>query len=153
MSRIHVFLVCDPKPGSIFVSSTRFLWIWRAGVTHLPQEHCSPHQLKEPSLALHLGQRSWNKAHVSWQSFAFLQKNYPWQQRIERRNTAATFKNFWSTHETEWQFPAPDGGLWQVRSTLYLAGSGGAAWFQHNGRKVSVSQETRFHGCGLYVGF
>lgn len=93
MSHVHVFLVCDPKPGSIFVSSTLFLWIWRAGVTHLPQEHCSPHQLKEPSLALHLGQRSWNKAYVSWRSFAFLQKNYPWQLRIEKRNTAPTFKN------------------------------------------------------------
>lgn len=42
------------------ISSTLFLCIWKAGVTQRPQEHCSPYQLKEPSLELHLGHRSWN---------------------------------------------------------------------------------------------
>lgn len=62
MSQGHIFLVCDPRSSSVFISSTLFLWIWKAGVIHLPQEHCSPYQLKEPNLALHLGHRSWKES-------------------------------------------------------------------------------------------
>ena len=44
----------------VLVSSIFDLCIWKEGTTHCPQEHCSPAQLKEPSRALHFGQRIYN---------------------------------------------------------------------------------------------
>ena len=61
------------------ISSTLFLCIWKAGLTQRPQEHCSPYQLKEPSLELHFGHKSWNRhghkrqgIHLSLSSFTLL---------------------------------------------------------------------------------
>ena len=42
----------------VLVSSTRPLCTWKEGVTHCPQEHCSPAQLNDPSRALHFGHSS-----------------------------------------------------------------------------------------------
>ena len=42
----------------VLISSIRLLCTWKEGVTHWPQEHCSPAQLNDPSRALHLGHSS-----------------------------------------------------------------------------------------------
>lgn len=55
---VQVLAVRRLPTGSVLTSSTRLLWIWKAGVTQRPQEHCSPRQLKEPSFDVHLGHRS-----------------------------------------------------------------------------------------------
>lgn len=40
------------------ISSTLFLCIRKAGVTHRLQEHCSPHQYNEPNFEVHFGHKS-----------------------------------------------------------------------------------------------
>lgn len=49
---------------SIFlIQSTLFLWTWKAGVIHLPQEHFLPENITSPILTSHLG-------HLNFSSFS-----------------------------------------------------------------------------------
>lgn len=57
-TQVPLLPVCRSLMGSPFTSSTRLLWIWKAGVTQWPHEHCSPCQWKEPNFDEHFGHRS-----------------------------------------------------------------------------------------------